>query len=193
MPANKRLNTWPGFNGNAAASYELSNNRRFVVFNSDRAEIAVPELQNHQLRSTRVVYRVLGDKAIFLGMALGSREKGSRVGEQLIEYFINNVGGIEGEFEGTGLINKPVISLQLDRVGLRAETDDFQARLLPLSKYDEKPEIPKITILKDDVDNRSRIVKGTAESRFYREIDPTTAKYKYPSGGNVINLHTWFS
>lgn len=192
MPANKRINRWPDFNSKAAASYEFANSRRFVVFNDDPAEVALPELPNNRLRSSRIVYRLLGGKAMFLGMALGSQDKGQGMGEQLIEYFMENVGGLEGEFEGTGLIHKPIISLQLARVGLRAEIDDFRAVLLPLSKYDDTPQIPKVTVLHDEVEDRSRIVEGTADNRFYEEIDPVTAKHRFPAGGNVVNLHTWF-
>lgn len=193
MVSAKKINRWPDFQGQPAASYERHNGKRCVLFGDDVSAESGFEVSSRRLHQSRVGYEILGNKAIFLGMLLNDEHRGSGQGERLIEYFIENVGATEGEFSGTGLIHKPVISLQLANFGLRAVDDDYQAVLLPRSKYDKYPDSPNITVLDDRVENRLRVVESVDGNRFYRVIDPTTAKYTFPSGGREILLHTAFT
>jgi hypothetical protein len=188
----KRIDTWPDFNGQPATSYGRDDGRRYVLFGEDVAEPSVHEIPSSRLRRTRIGYQVFGEKAVLLGILVSESNRGKAQGEHLIEYFLDNVGEHEGEFAGTSRIHKPVVSLQLARVGLRAEQDDFRALLLPRSNYDESPNIPKITVLEDEVADRRRVVKDVDSNVFYKEVHPVTAKYKFPSGGHEILLHTTF-
>lgn len=193
MASAKRVNRWPSFDGLPAASYQRPNGKRCVLFGYDIAAEVGFEVTSRRLHQVRVGYEVIGNKAIFLGMLLNDENRGSGQGERLIEYFMQHVGAIEGEFAGTGLIHKPLISLQLGRVGLQAEEADFRAMLLPRSKYGTNSDVPNIMVLEDRVEDRNRVVDGVDSNRFYREVEPTTAKFTYPSGGHEILLHTAFT
>ncbi len=179
--------------GKKVTSYESPDGRRHILVGNSRGDNE-DVIDNKHLRTNRVGYRVLGGKAMFLGMLVVGGSRGGGLGEKLIEYFIKNVENNDGcEFEGTGLIHKPIISLLLARVGLAPEYKDFEGILLPRSNRRIKNEIPDIVVAKDEIDNRSRVVNGNGTEYFYREVDELTARFDYPlNAGKVINLHTWF-
>lgn len=188
----RKIGRWPDFEGNPVMTYSREDGRRYALLGDDVVD-SPNELPTSFLRRTRIGYQLFGGKAVLLGLLVSNSNRGEGQGERLIEYFLKHVGEMEAEFGGTSRIHKPVIALQLDRVGLTPDKQDYRALLLPRSNYDESPYIPKITVLEDKALDRTRVVQRAGGNTFYEEIHPTDAKFRYPFGGHEVFLHTEFT
>lgn len=192
MPKVLRVAEWPKFDNRAVTSIECLDNRRYLLFGQSIADPSAQVVLSSQLRSTRIGYQIFEGKAVLQGILVSQGQQGRGSGERMIEYFLDNVGELEGEFAGTGRIHKPVVGLQLARVGLKAQQTDFSATILPQSKYDKTPHVPKILVTRDEVVDRQRVIDRVDTNSFYEVIGPEEAIRTYPIGGHDVHLHTTF-
>lgn len=186
------IESWPpakiGDNTFAAQSYLRHDGMRIVHLAGPNDPETITE--TFEKDQTRVAYRVFEGKSLFLGMYLGASHRGIGLSDDILDYFVSNVGNIDGQFMGTGQINKPLIGLSLSRIGLKPLVEDFVVEVLPRSVTDSS-RIPKVQIIKNVANPEVIIDKGPA-GPFYEAVPEEEVIRYYPIGtpDRIIALHT---
>ena len=188
MTAFHELNRWPSFNGHSVNSFERGDGMRHAVIGSD----SVSPADINALRTTRIVYRIVEEGALFLGLMVRGKLRGAGTGVRLVEYFMNTVGEVEGQFAGTGVMRKPLVTLAVARVGLKPVQDAFLAEILPVPKS-STTEIPQINIVRNTLPPED-LIDGSPTGKFYEVVPPAEVVRCYPltTPDKVVALHTYY-
>ena len=140
--------------------------------------------------NTRIVCRTKEGQTKLLGMSVGLSLRGEHAAETLLQYFMVVIEDGPTEFIGTGRMHKPILALTLGRVGLRPESEEFLAEVLPRSAYDSSG-VPKIQVIRNDLDPQV-VVDRSEGGKFYQVVPPEEVERFYPIGtpDRIVALHT---
>ena len=192
VPRLRPVNNWPeatiGGNTFSARSYEREDGFRIVHFADPNGEQSL--VGTSEQGKTRVAYRVFDEEALFLGVYMGREHRDHGISEGVVNYFIDTVGKVEGNFCGTGKINKPLIALLMNRVGLSPVSSDFRVEVLPRSTYDQS-HTPKVEVLLD-AQGLGESMRMGPNGPFYEVVPHYDVVRHFPvnTGDKIVDIHT---
>lgn len=141
---------------------------------------------------TRVGYRDFDEYTMLLGLKVATSLRGRGLGQNIVQYFLDQTAERGQEFDGTGIIVKPLIALTLVRAGLKPLSDDVLVEILPWRKNDTSEE-PKVHVLQND---QGIELNGDRPSggKFFTVVSPEERVSKYPmsSPEMLVALHTQY-
>lgn len=192
------VSTWPPLEAGGmrlsaeAHAYTTESKRRNVYFTrpQDRRQV---ERHPRGSEVTRLTYMAYEDqqRALFLGMSVGTAMRRAGMGRHLLDYFIENVGRVEGlEFVGTGKLHKPVIALIAARVGLTPRSMDCIAEIMP-SELAAEPEVPIVRFLNRALP-ASEMKSHSTHTTFYETAAPGAYEQIPVDPSMVVALHTGY-